>query len=157
MGSGLYMQPMMLPPGMQHIQGAHMPHFSPMGLGMGMGMGYGMNMLNMGGGLHYPIPGTGPTFPGMPGSSLQAFPHPGQGLPMSMQQPPVIPPPMARSLMPMGPNASGVAETTNAPLITSSSGKKDTNPQAILSSVASNVVNSSLNLETNQVCTEFRS
>ena len=140
-----------------------MPHFSPMGLGMGVAMGYGMNMLNMGGGakmapfqgLHYPIPGTGPTFPGMPGSSLQAFPHPGQGLPMSMQQPPVIPPRMVQSLMPMGPNASGVAETTNAPLVTSSSGKKDANPQAILSSVASNVVNSSLNLEINQVCTKF--
>ncbi|XP_057550388.1 transcription factor PIF3-like isoform X1 [Amaranthus tricolor] len=162
MGSGLYMQPMMLPPGMQHIQGAHMPHFSPMGLGMGVAMGYGMNMLNMGGGakmapfqgLHYPIPGTGPTFPGMPGSSLQAFPHPGQGLPMSMQQPPVIPPRMVQSLMPMGPNASGVAETTNAPLVTSSSGKKDANPQAILSSVASNVVNSSLNLEINQASNE---
>ncbi|XP_074304218.1 transcription factor PIF3-like [Silene latifolia] len=47
------MQPMMLPPGMQPIHGAQMPHFSPVGLGMGMGMGFGMNPFQ---GPHYLVP-----------------------------------------------------------------------------------------------------
>ncbi|KMT14110.1 hypothetical protein BVRB_4g079320 isoform B [Beta vulgaris subsp. vulgaris] len=166
MGAGLYMQPMMLPPGMQPIHGAHMPHFSPMGLGMGMGMGFGMNMLNMNNGPkmlpfqgpHYPVPGTG--FQGMPGSNLPAFPHPGQVLPMSMQQAPIVPPPISGSFlnMPIGLPASGVAGPSSAPQLAPPGSKKDANPHG-LSSMASNNVKSSLNPATiqgsnegNQVC-----
>lgn len=158
MGAGLYMQPMMLPPGMQPIHGAHMPHFSPMGLGMGMGMGFGMNMLNMNNGPkmlpfqgpHYPVPGTG--FQGMPGSNLPAFPHPGQVLPMSMQQAPIIPAPISGSFlnMPIGLPASGVAGPSSAPQLAPPGSKKDANPHG-LSSMASNNVKSSLNPATIQV------
>lgn len=163
MGAGLYMQPMMLPPGMPSIHGAQMPHFSPMGLGMGMGMGFGMNILNMNSGTkmvpfqgpHYPVPGTGPMFQGMPGSSLQPFPHHGQGLPMSMQQAPVVPGPISGSLLkiPMGSNASGVAGSSNATHVAPSSSKKDANPQ-VISSMASSNVNNSTNLATNQASNE---
>lgn len=165
MGPGLYMQPMLFPPGMQPIHGAHMQHFSPMGLGMGMGMGLGMNMLNMNSGArmvpflgpHYPIPGIRPPFHGMPGSSLQAFPHPGQGFPMSMQQP-SVPPPKAGNFMkmPSGSSASGVAGTSNAPHFASSGCAKDANPQLMPSGVTSTNVNSSLNQATNQVCAYSR-
>ncbi|GAB4835588.1 ATP-dependent DNA helicase pif3 [Ancistrocladus abbreviatus] len=63
MGAGLYMLPMMLPTGMQHMPRPHMSHFSP----IGVGMGFGMNMLDMNGGMmqvhpiqgpHYPVPAT---------------------------------------------------------------------------------------------------
>ncbi|XP_021772526.1 transcription factor PIF3-like isoform X1 [Chenopodium quinoa] len=165
MGAGMYMQPMMLPPGMSPIHGAHVPHFSPMGamgLGMGMGMGFGMNMLNMNNstkmvpfqGPHYPIPGTGPMFQGMPGSNLQAFVHPGQGLPMSMQQTPTVSVPMGSlSKMPIGLNALGVAGSSNATHLAPSSSKKDANPQ-VISSMDSNNVNSSMNQATNQTSKE---
>ena len=155
MGAGMYMQPMMLPPGMQPIHGAHMPHFSPMGMGMGMGMGFGMNMLNMNNGTkmvpfqgpQYPLPGTGPSFQGMPGSNLQAFVHPGQGSPMSMQQAPVITAPMSGSHLRS--NASGICDSSNTPHLAPSSTKKDANPQMISSS---NNNNSAVNQATNQVC-----
>ncbi|XP_057539702.1 transcription factor PIF3-like isoform X2 [Amaranthus tricolor] len=135
MGPGLYMQPMMFPPGMQPIHGAHMPHFSPMGLGMGMGMGFGMNMLNMNSGArmvpflgpHYPIPGTRPPFHGMPGNFMK---------------------------MPSGSNASGVAGTPNAPHLASSGCAKDANLQLIPSGITSNNVSSSSNQATNQVSNE---
>ena len=99
MGTGIYMQPVMLPPGIQPIQGSHMPHFSPIGIGMGMGMGFGFNMLDMNSGMkmmpfqgpHFPIPSAGPAFHGMPSSSLQTYGHPGQGLPMPIHRPPLIP------------------------------------------------------------------
>ncbi|CAK9154986.1 unnamed protein product [Ilex paraguariensis] len=105
MGTGLYMPPMMLPTGMQHIHAAYMPHFSPMGMGMGMGFGLGMVDINGGPpgcpmipmphmqGAHFPSrPISGPsTFQGITGSNLQVFGHPGQGLPMSVHRAPLVP------------------------------------------------------------------
>lgn len=113
MGAGLYMPPMMFPAGMQHMHAPRMAHFSPMGLGMGMGMGmglgmgFGMGMPDMNGGsssypmlqvppmqgAHFPnSPMAGhPAFNGMVGSNLQMFGLPGQGVPMPMQRPPLVP------------------------------------------------------------------
>lgn len=73
MGAGLYMPPMMLPTGMQQINGAHLPHFS-----MGMRMGYGIGMQ----GVHVQHPQhiSGPaSFQGLAGSNLKVFSHPTQG------------------------------------------------------------------------------
>nr|WCO08246.1 hypothetical protein [Suaeda aralocaspica] len=161
MGAGLYMQPMMLPPGMQPIHGAHMPHFSPMN--MGMGMGFGMNMINMNNGTkmvpfqgpQYPVPGTQPSFQGMPGSNLQAFAHPGQGSPMHMQQAPVATAPMPGShlKMTMGSNASDVCGSSNAPHLAPSSSKKDASLQ-MMSGMGSNSINNSKNQGTNQASNE---
>ncbi|KAF3454748.1 hypothetical protein FNV43_RR05196 [Rhamnella rubrinervis] len=130
MGAGLYMPPMMLPTGMQHMHAPHMAHFSPMGVGMGMGlsMGFGMGMPDMNGassgypmiqvppmqGAHFPGPPmSGHTaFHGMTGSNLQVFGLHGQGLPMPMQRPPLVPMtggPFVKSTM--GPNACGTCGT----------------------------------------------
>ncbi|KAL9251089.1 Transcription factor PHYTOCHROME INTERACTING FACTOR-LIKE 15-like protein [Drosera capensis] len=129
MGAGMYMPQMMLPGGMQHMHGAHMQPFSPMTVGMGMGMGYGMNMLGMNGGvmpmppvqgMHYPVPGTmvpgSEGFHGMAGSSLQAYGHPSQGLPMTMpRMPPLFPMSGGPHLrLPMGPNVSGMIGSLGA-------------------------------------------
>lgn len=73
MGAGLYMPPMVLPTGMQHINGAHLPHFS-----MGMRMGYGIGMQ----GVHFQHPQhiSGPAgFQDLAGSNLRVFSHPTQG------------------------------------------------------------------------------
>ncbi|KAF5946778.1 hypothetical protein HYC85_017006 [Camellia sinensis] len=102
MGTGLYMPPMMLPTGMQHVHAAQMACFSPMAVGMGMRMGFGMGMLDMNGGSPAcsmiqvpPTQGTlfstprppsysGPTnSQGMAGSNLHIFGHPSQGFSMS--------------------------------------------------------------------------
>ncbi|XWS58040.1 hypothetical protein CRYUN_Cryun08bG0001100 [Craigia yunnanensis] len=107
MGAGLYMPPMMLPTGMQHMHAAHLVHFSPMGVGMGMGFGMPLPDMNAGSSTCPmvqvpPIPGTpfsgpvphmsGPTaLHGMAGSNLHLFGLPGQGLPMSMPHAPLIP------------------------------------------------------------------
>ncbi|KAK2966206.1 hypothetical protein RJ640_008772 [Escallonia rubra] len=109
MGAGLYMPPMMLPAGMQHMHPAHLPHFSPMGIGMGMGMGmgFGMGMVDMNavsrgcpmipvppmqGAPFLAQPNTGPTgFQGLNGSNLHVFGHPGQGIPMCVSGSPLIP------------------------------------------------------------------
>nr|WAK86100.1 transcription factor bHLH54 [Nothapodytes nimmoniana] len=111
MGAGLYMPPMMLSTGMQHMHATHMPHFSPMGVGMGMGMpmgmGMGMGMPDVNGGpprcpmipvssmqgahfLSPPISGSA-NFQGIPVSSIRAFGHPCQGLPMSVTRAPFLP------------------------------------------------------------------
>ncbi|KAL9257287.1 Transcription factor PHYTOCHROME INTERACTING FACTOR-LIKE 15-like protein [Drosera capensis] len=96
MGSGMFMLPIMLPGGFPRMHGAPMPPFSHMAAGMGMG--FGMNMFDMNGGIipvrpvqgvHYPAQVPGPSLPGsagfhgMAGSSLPAFGHPGQQLPMA--------------------------------------------------------------------------
>ncbi|PSS18982.1 Transcription factor like [Actinidia chinensis var. chinensis] len=52
MGAGLYIPPMMLPLGMQHVHAAHMAHFSPMAVDMGIGVGLGMDMMDLNGGSH---------------------------------------------------------------------------------------------------------
>lgn len=98
MGAGMYMPPMMLPTGMQHMHAAHMGHFSPMGVGMGMGFGMGMLDVNGGSpgfpimqmphmqGAHFRGPSiSGPSsLHGMAGTNLQMFGLPVQGHPMSM-------------------------------------------------------------------------
>ncbi|KAF7805014.1 transcription factor PIF3-like [Senna tora] len=108
MGAGLYMPPMMLPPGMQHMHSPMSP-FLPMGVGMqmGLGMGYGMAMPDMNGGSsRFPTiqmpqmqgthlsapPMSGPTAQhGMARSNPQVFGLPGQGLPVPMTRTPIIP------------------------------------------------------------------
>lgn len=100
MGAGLYMPPMMLPAGMQHMPAPHMAPFSPMGVGMhmGYGMGYGMGMPDMNGGssrfpmiqvpqmqgTHIPVAHmSGSTaFHGMARANPPGFGLPGQGHPM---------------------------------------------------------------------------
>ncbi|CAJ1977895.1 unnamed protein product [Sphenostylis stenocarpa] len=109
MGAGLYMPPMMLPAGMQHMHAPHMAPFSPMGVGMhmGYGMGYGMGMPDMNGGpsripmiqvpqmqgSHIPAAHmSAPTaFHGMVRSNLPGFGLPGQGHPMPMPRAPAFP------------------------------------------------------------------
>ncbi|XP_027363600.1 transcription factor PIF3-like [Abrus precatorius] len=109
MGAGLYMPPMMLPAGMQHMHAPHMVPFSPMGVGMhmGFGMGYGMGMPDMSGGssrfpmiqmpqmqgTHIPVAHmSGPTaLHGMARSSSSGFGLPGQGHPMPMPRAPTFP------------------------------------------------------------------
>ncbi|KAL5582758.1 hypothetical protein UlMin_015200 [Ulmus minor] len=125
MGTGLCMSPMMLP-GMPHMHAPHMAHFSPMsagmgmGLGMGMGMGFGMGMPDMNGAsTGYPMmqvpPVQGAHFPGphaamhgMTGPNIHMFGIPGQGLPMPMQRPPLVPMVGGPFMKPaMGLNTSG--------------------------------------------------
>ncbi|RDX60539.1 Transcription factor PIF3, partial [Mucuna pruriens] len=109
MGAGLYMPPMMLPAGMQHMHAPHMAPFSPMGVGMhmGFGMGYGMGMPDMNGGssrfpmiqvpqmqgTHIPVANmSGPTaLHGMARPNTPGFGLPGQGHPMPTPQVPVFP------------------------------------------------------------------
>lgn len=109
MGTGLYMPPMMLPAGMQHMHAPHMASFSPMGVGMhmGFGMGYGMGIPDMNGGssrfpmIQVPqmqgthIPVTHMPAPialhGMTRSNSPGFGLPGQGHPMPMPRAPTFP------------------------------------------------------------------
>lgn len=141
MGAGLYMQPVMVPPGIQPIQGSHMPHFSPIGIGMGMGMGFGFNMLDVNSGMKMmpfqglPIPSAGPAFHGMPSSSLQTFGHPGQGLPMPIHRPPLLPASALPSLnIPVGLNVTGVAGSANAVPLAPSICSKNAGQQMLPSS-----------------------
>lgn len=170
MGAGLYMPPMMLPTGMQHMSTPHMAHFSPMGLGMGMGMGFGMGMPDVNGGTTgYPViqvppvqgahlpgpPISGHTaFHGMAGSNLQMFGLSSQVIPMSMPRAPIIFPsggPLMKSAM--GLNTCGVAggpmENVDSALASISKDPVQTiNPQVMHSACA----NSSTNETSNQVC-----
>lgn len=171
MGAGLYMPPMMLPTGMQHMHAPHMAHFSPMGVGMGMGlsMGFGMGLPDTNGGssgypmiqmppmqgAHFPVPPmSGHTaFHGMTGSNLQVFGLHGQGLPMPMQRPPLVPMagcPFMKS--PVGPNvcgASGSMENMeSAPPSTSKDPVQNMSSQVMRNTGA----NSSMNQTSNQVC-----
>ncbi|XP_021620740.1 transcription factor PIF3 isoform X2 [Manihot esculenta] len=109
MGAGLYMPSMMLPPGMPHMQAAHMAQFSPVGIGMGMGMGmgFGMGMPDMIGGSSgcsmIPVPPmhgacfrgpsiSGPSaLHGMGASNLPIFALSAQGHPMSYPCAPLLP------------------------------------------------------------------
>ncbi|XP_059456870.1 transcription factor PIF3 isoform X2 [Corylus avellana] len=159
MGAGLYMSPMMLPTGMQHMGAPHMAHFSPMGVGMGvgLGMGYGMGMPDINGGSSgYPMiqvpPMQGAHFPGphmsghtalhgMAGSNLQMFGLPGQGLLMSMPRAPLIPlsgGPLMKSAM--GLNACGVVgpleNVDSVPASSSKDPMQNVNSQVIQSNGA---------------------
>ncbi|XP_072976525.1 transcription factor PHYTOCHROME INTERACTING FACTOR-LIKE 15-like isoform X2 [Typha angustifolia] len=77
MGSGIYMPPMMLSPGMPHMRAPCMPHFSPMGMGMGMGMGYGMGMYDMNASCPImpvpPMPGLQFACPPIPGPQMHGI------------------------------------------------------------------------------------
>ncbi|KAK6242899.1 hypothetical protein QUC31_009308 [Theobroma cacao] len=171
MGAGLYMPPMMLPTGMQHMHAAHMAHFSPMGVGLGMGMGFGMPLPDMNAGssarpmvqvppIHgAPFSGPGPTaLQGMAGSNLQLFGLPGQGLPMSMPHTPLIPISGGHLMKPaMGLSACGlVGPMDNMGSATASSSKDPV--QNINSQVAQNTnVNSSMNQTPSQCPTTNQS
>ncbi|KAI9081033.1 hypothetical protein K1719_037013 [Acacia pycnantha] len=80
MGAGLYAppNPMMLHPGMQHMQTPHMASFSPIGIGMqmGFGMGYGMSMSDMNSGSpRFPmVQGLYMPMPNAPGVSMPGGP-----------------------------------------------------------------------------------
>lgn len=171
MGAGFYMPPMMLPTGMQHMHTPHMPHFSPVGVGMGMGlsMGFGMGMPDMNGGSSgYPMiqvpPMQGAHFPGppmsghtafygMPGSNLQMFGLHGQGLPVPMQRPPLVPitgGPFMKSAM--GPNACGAGGSAeNVESVPPSTSKDPV--QNMTSQVMQNAgASSSMNQTPDQVC-----
>ncbi|KAE9618896.1 putative transcription factor bHLH family [Lupinus albus] len=74
MGAGLYMHPMMIPPGMQHMHTPNAAPFSPIGVGMQMRMGYGMGMLDMNGGSsRFPMIHM-PQIPGLPMPMPPLFP-----------------------------------------------------------------------------------
>ncbi|GAB4855682.1 ATP-dependent DNA helicase pif3 [Ancistrocladus abbreviatus] len=162
MGAGLYMPPMMFPTGMQRMPGTHMPHFSPMGVGMGMGMGFGMNMLDMNGGMmqmppiqgsHYPVPFppiSASNFHAMGGSSLQAFGHPGPGLPMSMLRAPLLQPAGSASLkLPLGQNGLGMVGSSgisySAPSTSSKDGVQNVGGQAMSNSHVCSTTNQAKN------------
>ncbi|KAK7278069.1 hypothetical protein RJT34_23092 [Clitoria ternatea] len=146
MGAGLYMPPMMLPAGMQHMHAPHMAPFSPMGMHMGFGMGYGMGMPDMNGGpsrfpmiqvpqmqgTHIPVSHmSGPTaLHGMSRSNPPGFGLPGQGHPMPMPRAPVFPfqggPLMNSSALGLHAcGSSGVVETVEPASV---SGLKDQMP-----------------------------
>ncbi|KAM1691491.1 hypothetical protein ACFXTN_030278 [Malus domestica] len=169
MGAGMYMPPMMLSPGMQHMHGPRMAHFSPMGVGMGMGlgMGFGMGMPDMNGASSsYPIlqvpPMQGAHFPGshmaghnafngMMGSNLQMFGLPSQGVPMQMQRAPLAPSsggPLVKSSA--GPNAGSsggpVENVESAPV----SGSKDWVQNMNSQVMQNNNANSSINPTSSQ-------
>ncbi|XP_028779430.1 transcription factor PIF3 [Neltuma alba] len=132
MGAGLYASPnpMMLHPGMQHMQTPHMASFSPIGIGMqmGLGMGYGMGFPDMNSGsprfpmvqvpqmqgTHFPVlpmPGPSAALHGMPTSSPQAFGFPGPGIYMPMPNAPRVSMPGGPLMNPStsGQNAFGAA------------------------------------------------
>ncbi|XP_057502096.1 transcription factor PIF3-like isoform X2 [Actinidia eriantha] len=67
MGAGLYIPPMMLPLGMQHVQAAHMAHFSPIAVDVGLGMG----MMDVNGG-SYGCPVTQVPGPALQGAHFSA-------------------------------------------------------------------------------------
>ncbi|XP_054781506.1 transcription factor PIF3-like isoform X2 [Prosopis cineraria] len=165
MGAGLYAppNPLMLHPGMQHMQAPHMASFSPIGIGMqmGLGMGYGLSMPEMNGrsprfpmvqvpqmqGPHFPVlPMPGPTaaLHGMPRSSHQAFGFPGQGFYMPMLNAPGLSVSGGPVMNPSTPGqnalgAAGVGETVDS---ASASSLKDAMPnvdsQVMLSTGVSN-------------------
>lgn len=165
MGTGLYMPPMMLPTGMQHIPGQHFPHFPPMGVGMGMGMGFGMGMLEMGNGssmmqvppmhnMQFPCPPLSRpnSFPPMPGSNIQMFGHLSQGMPMSMPPAPFVPPaegPFTKSVL--VPDVSVTATAAEVPGSASSSGSKDP-IKKVNSQITQNASAECPQIQTSQVC-----
>ncbi|XP_022748380.1 transcription factor PIF3-like isoform X2 [Durio zibethinus] len=176
MGDGLYLSPMMLTTGMQHMHAAHVVHISPIGVGTGMDMGFGIPLPHMNAGSSTcpmvqvpPIPGapfsgpgphiSGPTaLHGMAGSNLHLFGLPGQGFSMSMPRAPLIPI-SGRHLMKsaMGLSACGlVGPMDNMDSATASSSRDPV--QNINSQVAQNTMaNSSMNKTPTQCPTTTQS
>ena len=172
MGAGLYMPPMMLPPGMQHMHAPHMAPFSPMAFGMQMGlsMGYGMAMPDMNGvssrfpmiqvpqmqGTHLPVAHmSGPTaVHGMARSNLQGFGFPGQAFPMPLPRAPIFPfsaGPLMNSSTP-GLHACGTTGHIQTVDPASTSGLKDPVPNADSQVKQSTGGCDSTNLMPTQVC-----
>ncbi|KAG6704331.1 hypothetical protein I3842_07G129800 [Carya illinoinensis] len=88
MGNGVCMHPMMLPTAMQHINAAHLTHFSAMGAGMGMRMGMGMGCSPV----QFSTSQVGANaLPGITGTSFQMLGFPGQAFPMPVSHPSFIP------------------------------------------------------------------
>lgn len=171
MGAGLYMPPMMLPPGMQHMHSPMSP-FLPMGVGMqmGLGMGYGMGMPDVNGGSsRFPMiqvpqmQGTHLSVPPMPGPAAlhgipRSNPHmfglPGQGLPVPMTQTPVIPlaagPLMNSSAL--GLNSCGTARLVENRDSASASGLRDPMPTVNSQAMQSTGGNNPATQMSTQVC-----
>ncbi|XP_058215277.1 transcription factor PIF3-like isoform X2 [Rhododendron vialii] len=164
MGAGLYMPPMMVPTGMQHMHAAHMAQFSPMAVGMGLGMG--MNGGSLGWptiqvpsmqGPHFSAPRPQPilgttNFQGMGVSNLQVFGHPGQGLAMSSPRAHLMPLPGGPPInLAGGLNANGTAAAVEVPNSAPTTNSKDllgtTNSQMVHNTDAS----SSMNQESSQM------
>lgn len=165
MGAGLYMPPMMVPTGMQHMHAAHMAQFSPMAVGMGMGMGMnggspGWPMIQVPSmqGPHFsaphPQPILGPTnFQGMGVSNLQVFGHPGQGLAMSSPRPHLMPLSGGPAInLALGQNANGTAATVKVPNTAPTTNSKDLLETTNSQMVRNSDVSSSMNQESSQVC-----
>ncbi|XAR49224.1 hypothetical protein NMG60_11032344 [Bertholletia excelsa] len=165
MGAGLYMPPMMLPTGMQHLHAAHMAHFPSMRIGMGAGMGgmgFGMGVMDMNGGSpmmpgpnmqgphfsgphHRPI--LGPTnYQGMVGPNLPVFGHPSHGIPISAPHVPLVPlsggPPVNSS--------NGISSPLEVPSTAPPSNSKDSLQNTDLQTVHNIDVSSSMNLKSTQ-------
>ncbi|GAV72297.1 HLH domain-containing protein [Cephalotus follicularis] len=163
MGAGLYMPPMMLPTGMQHMHPVHMAHFSPMGIGMGMSMRMGMPDMNGGSsgcpmvqvppmhGAHFPGPpmSVPAALHGMAGSNLQMFGLPSQGFPMPIPHTPMIPFGGGPIMKSMGINAFGVVGPSENLDSARVSNLKDP-LQNIDSQVMQNTSNSSMNQTSGQ-------
>ncbi|KAJ6816807.1 transcription factor PIF3-like [Iris pallida] len=98
-GGGFCVHPMMMM--MQHVRGAAVPHFLPMGVGTGTGMGYGMGMYKVNGSpLCHFVPVA--PFHHLPGTGvLPILEKPGQRFPVSMAH--------------RGPTASAPCPSTSSP------------------------------------------
>ncbi|MBA0742559.1 hypothetical protein Gogos_015607 [Gossypium gossypioides] len=171
MRAGLYVPPMMLPTGMQHMHATQMAYFSSMGFGMGLGMGFGMPfpetntvasafpMVQMPPVCGAPFSGSAPHLSGstafheMPGANLPLYGLHGQGLPMSMPGAPLFPTPGGHLMKSaIGLSACGLGgPMDNMDSATASSSKDPI--QNINSQVAQNTnINSSMN----QTSTQYR-
>lgn len=165
MGAGLYMPPMMVPTGMQHMHAAHMAQFSPMAVGMGLGMG--MNGGSLGWptiqvpsmqGPHFSAPRPQPILgttnvQGMGVSNLQVFGHPGQGLAMSSPRAHLMPLPGGPPInLAGGLNANGTAAAVEVPNSAPTTNSKDLLETTNLQMVHNTDANSSMNQESSQVC-----
>ncbi|MBA0654476.1 hypothetical protein Goklo_021478 [Gossypium klotzschianum] len=171
MRAGLYVPPMMLPTGMQHMHATQMAYFSSMGFGMGLGMGFGMPfpemntvasafpMVQVPPVCGAPFSGPGPHLSGstafheMPGGNLPLYGLHGQGLPMSMPGAPLFPIPGGHLMKSaIGLSACGLGGPMDSMDSTTASSSKDP-IQNINSLVAQNTnINSSMN----QTSTQYR-
>ncbi|MBA0771003.1 hypothetical protein Gotri_019538 [Gossypium trilobum] len=171
MRAGLYVPPMMLPTGMQHMHATQMAYFSSMGFGMGLGMGFGMPfpetntvasafpMVQVPPVCGAPFSGSGPHLSGstafheMPGANLPLYGLHGQGLPMSMPGAPLFPIPGGHLMKSaIGLSACGLGDPMDNMDSATASSSKDL-IQNINSQVAQNTnINSSMN----QTSTQYR-
>ncbi|KAK5786591.1 transcription factor PIF3-like isoform X1 [Gossypium arboreum] len=171
MRAGLYVPPMMLPTGMQHMHATQMAYFSSMGFGMGLGMGFGMPfpetntvasacpMVQVPPVCGAPFSGPGPHLSGstafheMPGANLRLYGLHGQGLPMSVPGAPLFPIPGGHLMKSaIGLSACGLGGPMDNMDSATASSSKDL-IQNINSQVAQNTnINSSMN----QTSTQYR-